>query len=163
MTLNNLAILHKVKNDLTTAEHEYKEALDIRRKLANSNPDVYLSYVAKTLNNLAVLHSDKNEFTTAENEYKEALDITKKLANSNSDVYFPDVAMTAVNFSYFYLQYTPNKEKSLDLAAAALLVACSFLEVLPVTKQYFNAALQIFEAWGEDVQAYMENHNQATA
>ena len=38
------------------AEEAFAEALEIRRKLAEANPDAYLPYVASTLNNLANLY-----------------------------------------------------------------------------------------------------------
>lgn len=56
MTLNNLAVLHSDKNELATAEAEYVEALEIRRKLAAVNPAAYLPNVAMTLINIAIYH-----------------------------------------------------------------------------------------------------------
>ena len=60
-TLNNLAILHRVKNELAQAQREYEEALEIRRELAKENPSVYLPDVAMTMTNLAVLFQDEPE------------------------------------------------------------------------------------------------------
>ena len=56
MTLNNLANLHRAKNELTKAEAEYVEALAIRRELAAVNPAAYLPDVAMTLINVAIYH-----------------------------------------------------------------------------------------------------------
>ncbi len=80
MTLNNLGALHSDKNEFAQAEAAYREALNIRRALAELNPQTYLPDVAMTLNNLANLHSDKNEFTQAEEAYREALNIIRSLA-----------------------------------------------------------------------------------
>ena len=55
------------------AEKAYQEALEIRRKLAQENPQTFLSDVGMTLNNLAVLQRAKNEFDKAEKAYQEAL------------------------------------------------------------------------------------------
>ena len=74
-TLNNLANLHRARNEFEAAESEYKEALGLYRELAEKNPQAYLPDVAMTLNNLAILHSDRNEFEAAEIEYTEALEI----------------------------------------------------------------------------------------
>jgi hypothetical protein len=59
MTLNNLGLLQKAKNEVGKAELSYLEALEIRRKLAEENPQAYLANVATTLNNLAVLQKAK--------------------------------------------------------------------------------------------------------
>ena len=56
LTLNNLAVLHRAKNELTKAEAEYVEALAIRRELAAVNPAAYLPDVAMTLINVAIYH-----------------------------------------------------------------------------------------------------------
>jgi hypothetical protein len=98
-TLNNLAVLHEAKNELTTAEAEFVEALEIYRKLAAVNPAAYLPYVATTLNNLAVLHAAKNELTTAEAEYVEALEIYRQLAIVNPAAYLSYVAKTLNNLA----------------------------------------------------------------
>jgi tetratricopeptide (TPR) repeat protein len=55
-TLNNLALLHRAKNELAEAEAEFAEALEIRRKLADINPSAYLPDVAMTLINVAIYH-----------------------------------------------------------------------------------------------------------
>nr|HQU86589.1 tetratricopeptide repeat protein [Pyrinomonadaceae bacterium] len=74
-TLNNLANLHQAQNRYDEALREYEEALTIYRKLAETNPNTYLPFVALTLNNLAVLHSDQNRYDEALREYEEALTI----------------------------------------------------------------------------------------
>ncbi|MBP5421513.1 MAG: tetratricopeptide repeat protein [Paludibacteraceae bacterium] len=99
MTLNNLAVLHSDCNRFEIAESEYREALEIRRKLAKDNPDAFLPDVATTLNNLGNLHRDLNRFEIAEVEYQEALEIRRKLAKDNPDAYLPDVAMTLNNLA----------------------------------------------------------------
>ena len=55
-TLNNLAVLYKNTKRFSESELMYKEALEIRRRLAQSNPQAYDPDVAQTLNNLAHLY-----------------------------------------------------------------------------------------------------------
>ncbi|WP_259015060.1 tetratricopeptide repeat protein, partial [Emticicia fluvialis] len=55
-TLNNLGNLHSAKNELEDAEKEYQEALEIRRNLAKTNPQVYQISLAETLNNYAFFY-----------------------------------------------------------------------------------------------------------
>ena len=98
-TLNNLAILQKDSNDYEGAEKGYREALEIRRDLALSNPQTYLPYVAGTLNNLAILQQASNDYEGAEKGYREALEKYRELARSNPQTYLPDVAMTLNNLA----------------------------------------------------------------
>ena len=57
-TLNNLVPLQSYKNEFEDAQKSYKEALEIRRKLAQANPQTYLPDVARTLNNLGNLQKE---------------------------------------------------------------------------------------------------------
>jgi tetratricopeptide (TPR) repeat protein len=71
-TLNNLALLHSDKNELTLAQGEYEEALRIYRDLAEENPSTYLPDVAMTLLNLSIFYlqakSEKEKSTALANE-----------------------------------------------------------------------------------------------
>ena len=80
----------------------YAEALEIYRKLAEVNPEVYASDVASALNNLAVLHKNKNQYEEAEKEYEEALEIRRKLAEANPEAYASDVARTLYNLAILH-------------------------------------------------------------
>ena len=106
-TLNNLGNLQSQKNEFEDALKSYKEALEIRRKLAQANPQTYLPDVAMTLNNLGLLQYKKNEFEDALKSYKEALEIYRKLAQANPQTYLPYVAMTLNNLGN--LQYKKNE------------------------------------------------------
>src|SRR5262245_26742901 len=156
MTLNNLAVLQKVKNEFQAAETAYNEALAIYRHLAETNPQTYLPDVATTLNNLAVLQKAKNEFPAAETAYNEALAIRRPLAETNPETYLPDVAMTSVNMSMFYQNSMPDRETSVAYAKEALIASLPFLETLPAARKYAESALRVAEGWGLDKDAFWE-------
>lgn len=80
----------------------YEEALQITRSLAQSNPQVFLPYVAKTLNNLAVLHRTQNELEQAQVEYEETLQIYQSLAQSSPQAFLPYVAKTLNNLAVLH-------------------------------------------------------------
>ncbi len=82
---------------LTEAETAYREALEVRRKLAVEQPQVYESDVATTLNNLGNVLRDLRRLTEAETAYREALESYRKLAVEQPQVYESDVAMTLNN------------------------------------------------------------------
>uniref|UniRef100_UPI0024A87E27 tetratricopeptide repeat protein n=1 Tax=Phaeodactylibacter xiamenensis TaxID=1524460 RepID=UPI0024A87E27 len=89
-------------NEMGQAKAHYEEALEIRRTLAEKNPDVYLPYVATTLNNLGNLLSDNNEMGQAKAHYEEALEIRRTLAEKNPRAFNLDVCRTAINMALFY-------------------------------------------------------------
>ena len=84
------------------AENAYREALQIRKRLAEINPDTYLPDVARTQNNFGTLYSDTEKYEQAENAYREALQTYKRLAEINPDAYLPNVAATQNNFGNLY-------------------------------------------------------------
>jgi tetratricopeptide (TPR) repeat protein len=92
------------------AEEAYREALSIRRELAQASPEAYLPDVATTLNNLAVLYSDTQRMKEAEEAYREALSIRRELAKANPEAYLPDVAMTLNNLANLYSTTQRMKE-----------------------------------------------------
>ncbi|MCD9187295.1 MAG: tetratricopeptide repeat protein [Pyrinomonadaceae bacterium] len=102
VTLNNLAVLHRNQNRYDEALREYEESLAIRQKLAETNPQTFLPFVATTLNNLAILHSDQNRYEEALTEYEEALTIYRKLAETNPQTFLPFVATTLNNLAVLH-------------------------------------------------------------
>jgi predicted ATPase len=58
-----------------TKERLYRSALELRRKLAESNPEEYLPDVAMTLNNMGNLHDDMGHPDEAMGCYQEAIGI----------------------------------------------------------------------------------------
>jgi len=77
---------------MSGAKKALEESLQIYRKLAEKNPDVYRPYVATTLNNLGNLLQANNEMSGAKKALEESLQIYRKLADKNPDVYLPYVA-----------------------------------------------------------------------
>src|SRR6266566_4453521 len=98
-TLNNLAILDRDQKRMEAARKEFEEALEIRRELAQKNPDTYLPDAAETLNNLAILDAAQNQQEAARKGYEEALKVRRELAQKNPDTYLPDVARTLNNLA----------------------------------------------------------------
>jgi tetratricopeptide (TPR) repeat protein len=82
---------------LEEAEGAFREALEIYRRLAEKEPQVYGPGVATTLNNLGNRLRNLRRFEEAEEAYREALEIRRRLAEQMPQVYEPDVAMTLNN------------------------------------------------------------------
>ncbi|MBX3336947.1 MAG: tetratricopeptide repeat protein [Nitrospira sp.] len=89
-------------NQFNAALPWYDEALHIRRRLADANPDTYLPDLAATLNNLGYLYRNRHDIAAAQAAYDEALDIRRRLAAANPETYLPDVAGTLNNLGILY-------------------------------------------------------------
>ena len=80
----------------------YKSALEIRKRLAESNPQAYEPSLAVSYNNLANLYSKIQCFVESEQMYKSALEIRKRLAKSYPQVYEPALAASYNNLASLY-------------------------------------------------------------
>jgi tetratricopeptide (TPR) repeat protein len=75
LTQNNLGIMYRNLNAYDKAEGAYAEALEIYKRLAQTNPERYEPDVAMTQNNLGLMYADLNAYDKAEGAYAEALEI----------------------------------------------------------------------------------------
>ena len=132
--LNNLAGIHKDKNDFKSAEAEYAEALTICSNIPESYSKIYLHVKAMTLNGLASLHSTINEQSKAKAEYEEALSIIRSLTESEpKPEYSRDIALILYNLAILY-----KNENEFEKSEAA-----------------FNEALNIFRSLSDSDTAYI--------
>ena len=88
-----------------------KQALAIRERLAQSNPQAYEPYLADSYNNLAVLYSDTQRFSDSEAMHNQALAIRERLAQSNPQIY-----ETQLMESYYWLGRTLLLEEKIHEA-----------------------------------------------
>jgi tetratricopeptide (TPR) repeat protein len=91
-TLNNIGVLDRDRKRIKEAREELGEALQIRRELAQKNPESYLPKVAETLSNLAVLDRIQNRMDEARKASVEALAIYQNFAKQDSEQFSRDVA-----------------------------------------------------------------------
>jgi tetratricopeptide (TPR) repeat protein len=97
LTLNNLGNLDRTQGRMEEARNEFAEALQIRRELAQKNPETHQPYLANSLNNLGILDHDQGRMEEARKEYTEALQTYRELAQKNPETYQPYVAGTLNN------------------------------------------------------------------
>ncbi len=102
MTQNNLGNLYKAKNDYPAALNAYGEALEIRERLAKTNPDTYEPDVAVTQINLGALYQAKYDYPAALNAYGKAHEIYDRLAKINPAKYEPNLALIQNNLGELY-------------------------------------------------------------
>jgi nephrocystin-3 len=88
-TLNSLGNVLSELRRFEEAEEAYREALEIRRRLAEKEPQVYEPDVAMTLNNLGLVLSDLRRLEEAEGAFREALGIYRRLADKEPQVWQP--------------------------------------------------------------------------
>ena len=80
----------------------YKAALEIRKLLANANPQAYEHELAMSYNNLANLYTDTQRLNEAERMHKAALEIRKRLSSANPQAYEHELAMSYNNLALLY-------------------------------------------------------------
>jgi tetratricopeptide (TPR) repeat protein len=108
-TLNNLAALQKNIGRNEEAESIYKEALEISRRQAETNPD-NLKSQAMTLTNIAALQTGFRHYEEAEGTYTEALEILRKLAGINNETYLQFLGATLYNLAVLQENIGCNKK-----------------------------------------------------
>ena len=161
-TLSNLMGLdYSAQNDFTAAENQYRKALEIRRKLAQMNPDDYLPDLALICNNLAILLGSTNAFKDAEKLYREALKIYRNLSEEDPDAYLPVLATNCNNLAVLYCNtgsfkeaeelyrealkiYRDLVEKNPDVYLPDLAISCSGLAILLRNTGSFKEAEELY-------------------
>jgi len=93
-SLNNLAVLYRLKGDYAKAEPLYQRSLAIREKALG--PDHPL--VAECLNNLAILYRVKGDYAKSESLYQRSLTISEKALGPDH----PEVANSLSNLAILY-------------------------------------------------------------
>ncbi len=99
---NNFGIIYQKTHCYEDSELMHKSALEIRRRLAKGNPQLYESDLAVTFNNLGVLYEELYRHKDSELMYKSALEIRRILAKENPQLYESDLAGTLNNLARIY-------------------------------------------------------------
>ena len=97
MSCNNLGNLLSATNRLPEAEERYREALAIRRRLAEANPAAYEPDLAVSCYNLGLLLLDTNRKPEAKPLFREALALWEKYPHHKDDA---DDARRILNRSF---------------------------------------------------------------
>ena len=96
-------------------------AVEIYRRLAAANPQVYEPDLAETQNDLGILYSDTRRYEESEKMYLSAMEIRRRLAVANPQVYEPDLADTQYNLGCLYYNIQ-RYEESGEMYLSALKV-----------------------------------------
>ena len=99
---NNLGNLYRTIHRFTDSEQMHSSALEIRKRLAEANPQTYDPDLGESYNNLGVLYRDTHRFADSEQMYKSALEIRKRLAEANPQTYDPDLSVSYNNLGVLY-------------------------------------------------------------
>lgn len=120
--LDNIAtqlLQSQVYINFEESERLYKTALDIRKKLAQNNPQIrkYQHNLSITLNNLAGLYSMMSRFCESETMYYEVLSIREGLVKEDSIAYAPELAQIYYNLGVLYYnmkEFSKSKSNFVD-------------------------------------------------
>jgi tetratricopeptide (TPR) repeat protein len=141
LSQNNLGNIYTKQNDYERAAAAYAEAMEIRKRLARSNPATFESDLAATQHNLGILYNNLNNYERAVATYTKALEIRKRLAQSNPATFESDLAKTQLNLGNLY-----RDQNDYVRATTAYTEALEIYERLaqsnPVTFEYHLATTQ---------------------
>ncbi|MEV0941768.1 tetratricopeptide repeat protein, partial [Micromonospora wenchangensis] len=130
--------LGRPEQALTPAE----EAVRIRRRLAETNPDAYLPNLAASLNNLGIRLSELGRPEQALTPAEEAVRIRRRLAETNPDAYLPNLAMSLWSYAWVCVNVQTNLPQALDSITESITLYHPLAEQLP---QRFGG--QMFSAY----------------
>lgn len=100
--LHNLGCLYGQMENFDSGEIYFQLALDVRKQLAEINPQAYEPDLAQTMRSLGKVYYDTQQYYECETMYLGALEILRRLSRFNPDVYLPDLAMTLDYLYEFY-------------------------------------------------------------
>ncbi len=109
-----------------------QEAVDIRRRLAQTRPDAFLQDLASSLNNCGAMFSDLGRREEALAATQEAVDIRRRLAQTRPDAFLPDLA-TSISVMSDALAALDRHEGAAQAAIRALEILVPFVERYPQT------------------------------
>ena len=97
----------------------FLSVMEIRRRLAAANPQVYEPDLAMVQNNLGCLYDNTQRYEESGEMYLSAMEIYRRLAAANPQVYEPDLAMTQNNLGTLYYN-TQRYEESGEMYLSAM-------------------------------------------
>lgn len=119
------------------AREAFLEALEIRRKLAETLPRTYRPEVAKTLRSIGTLNGDANDPAGAARYFTEALAIFQSLPDDIRDHFRADVAYT-----HRLIGMTHYDRGEVDQARAAFTEALRLYETLALESSTFQSYVE---------------------
>ena len=116
--LNRLGIAYRNLKRYDEAQEAYEEALTLRKKLAQNNPERYNLDLAWTYNNLGVLYKKLNALEEAKSMHFKAFELRKALAEKDSEKYTFYVTCSMHNLGELYgsLKQTDKAKKYFEEA-----------------------------------------------
>jgi protein O-mannosyl-transferase len=97
MTRQDLENFDTEQKRMDEARRHFERALEIRRRLAQQDPDRYLPYLAGSLTNLGTVDRQQNRLDEARQHFEGALKIYRQIAQQNPDAYQYYLATTLSN------------------------------------------------------------------
>ena len=155
--LNLLGILYSGTYTYAKAVECCTNALEIRKRLAETNPGAFEPDLAISYNNLGNLYSKTNDFAKAEECYTKALEIRKRLAEADPGAFEPDLAASYNNLGILYYK-TNNFAKAEECHTNALKIRKRLAEVNP---ESFESDLA--KSYNNLGNLYSDTHNFAKA
>jgi protein O-mannosyl-transferase len=110
MTPEDLENFDTAQKRMDEARQHFERAFEMRRRLAEQDPEIYLPYLAGSLNNLGNVDRQQNRADDARQHFEGALKIYRELAQQNSDAYLYYLATTLNNLGLLDRQQNRTDE-----------------------------------------------------
>ncbi len=127
---NNLGVRLSDLGHREDALNATKEAVTIRRKLAEQRPDAFLPDLAGSLCNMGIRYSNLGQREAALQATKEAVTIYQKLAKARPDAFLPYLAMALHNTGIWYSNLG-QREDALKVTQKAVTIRRKLTEQRP--------------------------------
>ena len=128
-------------SDWLAKENDFIRGLEIARlaeqacrRLADSQPDVFLPYLATSLNNLGVLQNDCKCYDDAIKSHTEAISLRRKLADAKPDVFLPDLASSLLNLGNIQCERKHYEEAE----KSYMMVASIYSKLLKIKQEVYR-------------------------
>ncbi len=113
-----LGILHRKRDEFAAMVPCFEAALEIRKKLAESSPEIYKPRLAESWNNLGTALRKVGKHEEAMKAYKTALEARKELVASGTAESYHDLANTHANIGTLLREQGKLKEAKTAFEAA---------------------------------------------
>ncbi len=148
VTLLGIGRVFVCKDEDNKAKDSYNESLRIFESLKDKMPFYSLKQIALVKNNLGDLSWKTRLIKLAEKYFIESLNLYMFLLSVEPHIIAPNAVSTLVLFSEFYQGELNNKEKSLEMAFKAAILALPLFDTLISIRKEFAKADEILISWG---------------
>lgn len=144
----NLGVTYLKKEEYERAESCFNESLYIFTELINEMPFYALQQIALIKNNLGDLYWKSGFIEKAAENFTESVELYISLVNIEPSVVAPFAVLSLSNLALFHQGGIIDKEKSIQMAFNAIILALPIMESMEAVAKEFDKARLVLINWG---------------